>query len=55
MNTADMIVLGILLILVGGAVFALARRKKKGPCSGCSGCSSCSNCDSCDRQTKEKK
>ena len=41
MSTGTIIVLAIVIVLVGGAVYSIIRRKKsgKGTCScGCSGC-----------------
>ena len=43
-NAATVIALAAVLILIGGAVFSLARdRKKAGPCTGnCATCRACS-------------
>lgn len=45
---ADLIVLGIIAIAAGSAVYSLIKDKKKstasGGCSGCNGCSGCSGC-----------
>lgn len=49
----DFIIVVILLVLVGAAIFCIRREKKKG--AKCIGCPSAGNCCSCQGNVKGKK
>ncbi|MCI5796852.1 MAG: FeoB-associated Cys-rich membrane protein [Ruminococcus sp.] len=50
MNTADIVIICILLAAVAAATVYIVKRRKKGKCIGCSG-----NCASCAVSSKNKK
>ena len=48
MTAGSMIVLGIVVLAVGGAIFSLIRGHRSGKCScGCEGCSCGCSCSEC--------
>lgn len=53
MSTGDIIVLGVVVLLIGGAIFTLVRSHRSGKCS--CGCEDCCNCCSSVISIEDKK